>query len=118
MTSPKPDRPAGDGDRDAEITALLLGELRAATAAARARGATNEQVHRLIEQRRAALRRTLPGAAPDPRDHHPGSDAVSEPLPDVAADTNANTDTSADAAAVPQDPEHRGDDPLDLRGIA
>jgi len=47
MTSPKPGRPAGDGDRDAEITALLLGELRAATAAARAGGATNEQVNRL-----------------------------------------------------------------------
>jgi hypothetical protein len=99
MTSPNPGRPAGDGDRDrdAEITALLLGELRAAMAAARSRGATDEQVHRLIEQRRAALRQSLPGAAPDPGEHS-GSDAVAE--------------------AVADDAEHRGDDPLDLRGIA
>lgn len=100
MTSPNPG-PSADGDhdrdgdhddqardRDAEILALLLAELRAATAAARARGATDEQVHRLIEQRRAALRRSLPTPGA------PGSDAAAE---------NA---------------EHRGDDPVDLRGIA
>ncbi len=117
MTSPKPGRPAGDRDgagagdrdRDAEITALLLAELRAATAAARARGATDEQVHRLIEQRSAALRRSLPGVAPGPEDDS-GSDAVTVGLGWVAADAVSD--------AVPEDAEHRGDDPLDLRGIA
>jgi hypothetical protein len=93
MTSPNPGRPAGGGDRDAEIIALLLGELRAATAAARARGATDEQVRRLIEQRREALRRSHPGPVADPGDRC-GSDAVAE------------------------DAEHRGDDPPGLRGIA
>jgi len=54
--------PAGD----AEIVALLVGELRAATAAARARGATTEQVLALVEERRRALRRCRTAGAPDP----------------------------------------------------
>jgi hypothetical protein len=95
MTTSEPGPACGPGDGpgedpgkagDAEIVALLVGELRAATAAARARGATAEQVLALVEERRRALRRCRAVGAAGQEPAGPAADASAPGIDGRASD--------------------------------
>ena len=128
--------PAAGRPGDAEIVALLLGELRGAAAAARQRGATTAEVLAVVEQRRRVLRQSSATQAPDmERDGRPASRPASRPAPDVMLATvglspgptaepgaeprvPGTTGMSASALALrPEDSEHRRDDPPGLAGV-